>query len=68
MTYNEKKKAYNQQYTKEHYKRVPLEVTHEKYAEIKAAADSCEERVNEFIKNAIDMRLENLCTGNKTDK
>lgn len=60
MTYNEKKKAYNQQYTKEHYKRIPLDVQLNKYDEIKSAADSCGEKVNEFIKKAIDMRIDNM--------
>lgn len=60
MTYNEKKKAYNQEYTKAHYKRIPLDVKNEKYEEIKAAADSCNEKVNEFIKKAIDNRLKTM--------
>ncbi len=60
MTYNEKKKAYNQEYTKTHYKRIPLEVQLSKYDEIKAAADSCNEKVNEFIKKAIDDRLKSM--------
>lgn len=60
MTYNEKKKAYNHQYTKKHYKRIPLEVTFEKYDEIKAAAESQSEKVNEFIKKAIDSRLDSI--------
>lgn len=60
MTYNEKKKAYNQEYTKAHYKRIPLEVQHSKYDEIKAAADSCNEKVNEFIKKSIDNRMNSL--------
>lgn len=57
MTYNEKKKAYNQEYTKTHYKRIPLDVQLDKYEEIKAAAEACNEKVNEFIKKAIDYRL-----------
>ena len=60
MTYNEKKKAYNQEYTKNHYKRIPLDVQLSKYEEIKSAADSCKEKVNEFIKKSIDNRLSTL--------
>lgn len=60
MTYSEKKKAYNQQYTKDNYKRIPLDVQKSKYEEIKASADSCGEKVNEFIKKAIDMRIDNI--------
>ena len=60
MTYSEKKKAYNQEYTKNHYKRIPLDVQITKYEEIKAAADSCNEKVNEFIKKAIDTRLQSM--------
>ena len=60
MTYSEKKKAYNQEYTKNHYKRIPLDVQFDKYEQIKAAADSCNEKVNEFIKKAIDTRLDSM--------
>ena len=47
-------------YTKEHLKRIPLDVTKDKYAEIKAAADDLGESVNGFVKTAIDERLERL--------
>lgn len=58
MTYNEKKREYNVGYTKEHYKRVPLELTHDKYNEVKHAATNAGESVNGYIKAAIDKRLE----------
>lgn len=58
MTYNEKKQAYNINYTKDHYKRVPLDLTFEKYDAVKAAAQAAGEPVNRYIKNAIDRRLE----------
>lgn len=58
MTYSENKKAYNQKYTKENYKRIPLNVTFDKYDQIKAAADAAGESVNGYIKTAIDERLE----------
>jgi hypothetical protein len=60
MTYNEKKKKYNQEYSKQHYKRIPLDVQLSKYDEIKEVADSCGEKVNEFIKKAIDMRIDSF--------
>lgn len=57
MTYNEKKKQYTYEYAKKNLKRIPLDVTKEKYDAIKAAADAAGESVNGFIKNAIDERL-----------
>lgn len=53
------KKEYTKQYRKENYKRIPLEVTHEKYEEIKVSAQESGETVNGFIKSAIDQRLYN---------
>lgn len=58
MTYNAKKKAYNQAYTKENYKRVPLDLRKEKYDEVKEAADRTGHTVNGYIKTAIDEKLE----------
>lgn len=59
MTYNEKKKAYNQQYTKDNYKHVHLLLAYDKYDQVKAAADKQNESVNGYIKKAIDDRLSN---------
>ena len=56
--YSEKKKQYNVEYSKSHYKRIPLDVTHDKYDEIKSASDHAGETVNGYIKKAVDMRLE----------
>ncbi|MBO7475757.1 MAG: hypothetical protein J6T36_02355 [Campylobacter sp.] len=53
----ENKRKYVHNYTKENYKRVPLLVSHEKYDDIKAAADKCGDSVNGYIKKAIDDRL-----------
>ena len=53
----ENKRKYTHKYTKENYKRVPLLVSHQKYDEIKAAADDLGESVNGYIKKAIDDRL-----------
>ena len=60
MTYNPKKKAYNQQYTKENYKRVPLDIQKSDYDKIKAAADTTGTTVNGFIKECIREKLESL--------
>ena len=54
----ENKRKYNIKYQKENYKRIPLDVSHEKYEEIKAAADQQGEKVNTYIKKAIDQRME----------
>ena len=53
-----RKKEYNAKYRETHYKRVPLDVTFEKYEEIKTAADLQNESVNGYIKEAIDRRLD----------
>ena len=46
-------KYYND-YKREKLKRVPLELTKEKYEEVKSHAESNSESVNGFIKRAID--------------
>lgn len=56
--YSEKKKAYNQEYSKKHLKRIPLDVQIEKYEEIKTAAQKQGEPINTYIKGAIDRRIE----------
>ena len=57
MTPNEKKTKYDIEYKKAHLKRIPLDVTKDKYQEIKTTADKKGETVNGFIKKAIDDRL-----------
>ncbi len=54
-----KKTLYDIEYAKNKLKRIPLDVTKEKYADIKKAAENSNESVNGFIKKAIDMRLKN---------
>ena len=51
------KKAYNMEYNKKNYKRVPLDISKSKYDEIKIASDKAGETVNGYIKRAIDDRL-----------
>mgnify|MGYP000183671679 CR=1 FL=1 len=43
--------------SKSKLKRIPLDVQKEKYEEIKAAADAAGEKVNGYIKKAIDERM-----------
>lgn len=57
MSYKEHKREYIAQYKKEKLKRIPLEVTLDKYDEIKQHADSRSESVNGFIKRAIDQTI-----------
>lgn len=57
MAYNENKTKYNLQYAKENLKRIPLDVQKEKYEEIKAAADAIGEKVNSYIKIAINEKM-----------
>ena len=45
-------------YAKTKLKRIPLDVQKEKYEEIKAAADAAGEKVNGYIKKAIEERME----------
>ena len=53
----QKKMQYSMEYAKQKYKRVPLDVTLEKYEEIKTASEKAGETVNGYIKKAIDMRM-----------
>ena len=52
------KTRYNIEYAKKNLKRIPLDVTKEKYEEIKKSADLVGESVNGYIKKAIDQRIE----------
>ena len=52
------KAAYRYQYEKEKLKRIPLDVTKEKYSEIKTHSEKNGETVNGFIKRAIDETIE----------
>lgn len=55
----ENRNAYVQNYKKEHYKRVPLEVKREYYDEVLAPAASLRGMtVNSFIKEAIAEKLD----------
>lgn len=58
MPNNTNKKIYNANYAKTNLKRIPLDVQKKKYEQIKAAADIAGEKVNSYIKKAIDERME----------
>ena len=58
MPLTEERKEYLKEYQKSKLKRIPLDVTKEKYDEIKTVADSTGESVNGYIKKAIDDRME----------
>ncbi len=59
MSYNPKKKEYNQRYVKENIKRIPLDIQKSYYDEIlKPAADASGMPVNTFIKEAIKAFVE----------
>ena len=60
MKYSEQSKEYSIKYAKEKLKRVPLDLTKEKYAELQAAAELTGESVNGFIKRLIDRELDLL--------
>ena len=57
--YNAKYNEQRYEYRKKNLKRVPLDLSIEKYQEVKAKADELGEPVNSFIKKAIDDRLKN---------
>lgn len=52
------KQAYDLKYAKDHYKRVPLDLTKDKYEQVKAAADHAGESVNGYIKTAVEQRIQ----------
>ena len=55
----ENKKAYNIEYKKRNLKRVPLDLTIEKYEEVKNFVQEHNEKsINGFIKKAIDEKME----------
>ena len=58
MALNEQRKESMYKYAREKLKRIPLDVQKEKYEEIKAAADAAGEKVNGYIKKAIEERIE----------
>ena len=53
----ENKNKYITKYHKEKYKRIPLDVSPDKFQQIKASAEKTGESVNGYIKKAIDDRL-----------
>ena len=57
MPMSDQRKDYLYSYQKKNLKRIPLDVQKEKYEEIKAAADAAGEKVNGYIKKAIDERM-----------
>ena len=58
MAYNESSYKAANAYKKQNIKRVPLDMQIAYYEQLKAAADACGEKVNEYIKNAIQERME----------
>ncbi len=56
--YSKMKMNYNIEYAKKHLKRIPLDVSIEKYEEIKSHAQSKSEPINTFIKRAIDETIQ----------
>ena len=58
MAYNESSYKAANAYKKQNIKRVPLDMQISDYEQLKAAADACGEKVNEYIKNAIRERME----------
>jgi len=53
-----RKSEYDVGYAKAKIKRVPLDMQKSDYENLKIAADSCGEKINEYIKKAIKQRME----------
>lgn len=53
-----KKTEYDIEYAKKHIKRVPLDMQIDAYKALQAAADRAGEKVNTYIKKAIEQRME----------
>lgn len=58
MPYNEKTYQASLKYKAQNIKRIPLDVQKDFYDELAAAATAAGEKINEYIKNAIKMRME----------
>lgn len=58
MALSEQRKEYLYEYQKAKLKRVPLDVTKEKYEQIVTAAAAKNEKINGYIKKAIDERMQ----------
>ena len=58
MNSKQNRNDYITKYKKENLKRIPLEVSKEKYIEIKNHSEKTNESINGFIKRAIDQALE----------
>lgn len=58
MTLSTKRKEYLNEYKKAKLKRIPLDVTKEKYEEIALIAEKAGKSVNGYIKQAIDEKME----------
>ena len=57
MADKKSKSQYDIEYAKKKLKRIPLDVTKEKYQEIKIAAENANESVNGYIKKSIEYRM-----------
>ena len=51
------KKRYDAEYTREHLKRIPLNVQLSEYEQIRAAAGAAKESVNGYIKESVRRRM-----------
>ena len=57
MADKKSKSQYDIENAKKKLKRIPLDVTKEKYQEIKIAAENANESVNGYIKKSIEYRM-----------
>lgn len=58
MAYNDAAYKAAVKYKAENIKRVPLDMQKAEYEALKTAAEACGEKVNQYIKKAIKLRME----------
>lgn len=58
MAYNDAAYKAAVKYKAENIKRVPLDMQRTEYEALKTAAEACGEKVNQYIKKAIKLRME----------
>lgn len=65
---NNKKYQYDLKYRKKHIKRVPLDMRIEDYNRLAEAAKKCNLAVNTFIKQAINEKINTVCSDQPKEK
>ena len=67
MPVSDKRQQVLLQYARTHLKRIPFDVQKEKYEEIRVHAEKRGEKINSFIKRAIDETMERDVLSNRKE-